>query len=93
LASFKRIFSLTTHRIGDVIVSVVASRVVDRWLEHRSSQTKHYKIGICCFSAKHKSLRRTSKEWLGRDQDNVPELSDMSILCYVSALALWKKSN
>jgi len=88
LASFKRIFSLTTHRIGDVIVSVVASRAVDRWFEHQSGHTKDYEIDICCFSAKHKSLRRTSKEWLGRDQDNVPELSDMSILCYFSALAL-----
>ena len=29
---------------------------------------------------KHESLIGTSKEWLGRDQDNVPELSDISIL-------------
>jgi hypothetical protein len=73
-------FSLTTHRIGDVIVSVVVSRAVDRWFKHRSGQTKDYKIGMCFFFAKHKSLRRMTKEWLGREQDNVPELSDMSIL-------------
>jgi len=42
-------------------------------------QTKDYKIGMCCFSAKHASLRRKSKEWLPRNQNNVSELSDMSI--------------
>ena len=39
------------HRIGGVMVSVLASSVVDRGLESRSGQTKDYKIGICCFSA------------------------------------------
>jgi hypothetical protein len=28
-------------------------------------------IGICCFSAKHAALRRKSKDWLARNQDNV----------------------
>ena len=32
----------------------------------RSGQTKDYKIGICCFSAKHAALRRNSKDWLAR---------------------------
>jgi hypothetical protein len=31
------------------------------------------KIGFCCFSAKHTSLRRKSKDWLARNQDNVSE--------------------
>ena len=44
-----------------------------------SGQTKDYKIGICCFSAKHAVLRRKSKDWLVRNQDNVSELGDMSI--------------
>jgi hypothetical protein len=39
---------------------------------------KDYKIGICCFSAEHAALRRKSKDWLDRNQDNVPEWSDMS---------------
>jgi hypothetical protein len=80
LALLKCMFSLTNHRISDVIVSVVVSRAVDRWIKHRSGQSKDYKIGMFFFSSKHKSLRRTTKEWLGREQDNVPELSDMSIL-------------
>jgi hypothetical protein len=37
----------------------------------RSGKTKDYKIGICCFSAKHAALRRKSKDWLARNQDNV----------------------
>jgi hypothetical protein len=49
---------------------VLASRAVDCCFESRSGQTKDYKIGICCFSAKHGSLRRKSKDWLARNQDN-----------------------
>ena len=61
------------YRIGGVMVSVLASSVVDRGFESRSDETKDYKIGICCFSAKHTALRRKSKEWLARNQDNVSE--------------------
>ena len=35
------------------MVSVLASSAVDHGIESRSRQTKNYKIGICCFSAKH----------------------------------------
>ena len=35
------------------MVSLLASSLVDRGFELRSGQTKDYKIGICCFSAKH----------------------------------------
>ena len=66
------------YRISDVMVSVLASSAVDRGLESRSGQTKNYKIGICCFSAKHAALRRKSKQWLARNQNNVSEWSDMS---------------
>jgi hypothetical protein len=34
----------------------------------RSGLTKDYKIGICCFSAKHAALRRKSKECLARNE-------------------------
>ena len=44
---------------------------VDRGFEPRSGHTKDYKIGICCFSAKHVALRSKSKDWLARNQDNV----------------------
>jgi hypothetical protein len=45
--------------------------------ESRSGQNKDYKIGMCCFSVKHAALRRKSKDWLARNQDNVPEWGDM----------------
>jgi hypothetical protein len=61
------------------MVSVLASSAVDRGFEHRSGYTKDYKIGICCFSAKHLALRNKSKDWLAQNQDNVSEWSNMSI--------------
>ena len=45
----------------------------------QSGQIKDYKIGICSFSAKHAALRRKSKDWLARNQDNVSEWGDMSM--------------
>jgi len=32
-----------------------------------------------CFTAKYAALRRNNKDWLARNQDNVPEWGDMSI--------------
>jgi hypothetical protein len=61
------------------MVNVLTSSAVDRGFEPRSGQTKDYEIGICCFSSKHAALRRKSKHWLARNQDNVSEWSDMSI--------------
>ena len=61
------------NSIGGVMVSVLASSAVDRGLEPRPGQTKDYKIGICCFSAKHAALRRKNKDWLAWNQNNVPE--------------------
>jgi hypothetical protein len=60
------------------MVSVLASSAVDRGYEPWSGQTRDFKIGICCFSAKHAALRRKSKDWLSRNQDNVSEWGDMS---------------
>ena len=63
-----------------VIVSVLASCAVDRGFKPQSGKkNKDYKIGICCFSAKHAALRRKSKDWLARNKDNVSEWVDMSI--------------
>jgi predicted LPLAT superfamily acyltransferase len=60
------------------MVNVLVSSAVDRGFEPRSGQTKDYKIGICCFSTKHTALRRKSKDWLARNQNNVSKWSDMS---------------
>ena len=46
------------------MVGVLALSAVDRGFESQSGQTKDYKIGICCFSAKHAALRSKSKDWL-----------------------------
>ena len=74
--------------ISGVIVSVLASSAVDRGFEPGWGQTKAYKIGIYCFSAKHAALRRKSKDWLVRNQNNVSEWSDMSIRRLLFQLAL-----
>jgi hypothetical protein len=47
--------------------------------KNRSGQIKDYKIGICSFFAKHAALRRKSKDWLARNQNNVSEWGDMSM--------------
>jgi hypothetical protein len=60
------------------MVSVLALIVVDHGFEPRSGQTNDYKIGICCFSAKHAALRIKGKDWLAWNQNNVSEWSDMS---------------
>jgi hypothetical protein len=45
-----------------------------------SDQTKDYKFGIYCFSAIHAAIRRKSKVWLARNQDNVSKWGYM-IIC------------
>jgi hypothetical protein len=67
-----------TNHIGGVMVSVLASSVVDREFKPRSGQTKDYKIGICCCFSKHGTLRKKSKDMLARNPDNVSESSDMT---------------
>ena len=73
------VFHFIIYHIAGVMVSVLVSSMVDRVFESRSGQTKDYNIGICCFSAKHAALRRKSKDWLARNQNNVSEWGDMSI--------------
>jgi hypothetical protein len=65
--------------IGSVIVSVLASSAVYRGFESRSGQTKDYQLVFVAYNAKHAELRRKSKDWLPRNQDNVSEWSDMYI--------------
>jgi len=59
------------NRIGGVIDSVVVPSALGHGFD--------YKIGICCFSAKHTTLRRKSNHWLARNQDNVSEWGDLFI--------------
>ena len=39
------------------MVGELAKSVVDHEFEPRSGQTKDYKFGICCFSAKKRSIK------------------------------------
>jgi len=50
---------------------MVTSMVLDCGCGPRSGETKDYKIGICCFSAKHAALRKKRKDWLAPNQNNV----------------------
>jgi hypothetical protein len=58
---------------------MLALSAVDRRFDPWSGQTKDYKIGIYCFSAKHAALSRKSKDWLARNHDDVSEWDGMSI--------------
>jgi len=40
---------------------------------------KDNKIGICCFSAKHATLRSKNKDWMTRNQDHVSEWSSRCV--------------
>ena len=51
------------------MVSAPPSRTVDRGFEPRSGQTKDYKIGICCFSAKHAALREKEQRLVGSESE------------------------
>ena len=44
----------------------------------------NYEIGMYCFFAKHAALRMNSKGWLVRNQYNVSDWDNMSILGLVS---------
>ena len=54
------------------------SSVVDSGFEHRSSQSKDFKMCICCIVSKHAVLMRCSKTWLPRNEDNVFEWNHIS---------------
>jgi hypothetical protein len=58
---------------------VLASSAVDRGIESWSGQTKDYKIGICCFSAKHAALRSKIKDNVIRTLARIVQLSIVSL--------------
>ena len=55
-------FSNQRHRIGGVMVSVLTSSVVDRGVKPWSGQINDYKIGVCCFTDKHATLKTKDKD-------------------------------
>jgi hypothetical protein len=67
------------NRISVVMVRVLVWIAVDRGFKSRWGQTKEYKIGIGCLSAKHSALRWMSKDMWPQNQDNVSEWDNMSI--------------
>ena len=61
------------NRISGIMVSMLA------FMGSSPGRVKpDYKIGICCFSVKQAALRRKSKDWSVRNQNDVSEWSDMS---------------
>jgi len=54
-----------------VMISVFALPMVNPGFEPRSSQTKDYVSGMCCFSTMYTIVRSESEDWLARNQDNV----------------------
>jgi hypothetical protein len=51
------------------MVSMLASSAVDCVFEPRSGQAKDYKIGICCFSAKHAALKEKNQRLVGSESE------------------------
>jgi hypothetical protein len=75
------------------MVCVLATRGLNNQLKPLSDQMKDYKIGICCFSAKHPALKRKRKDWLARNQDNVLRYVDPRTVVSVKiAIALQEYS-
>ena len=66
---------MSAHPSQCIMVSMLDSLAVYREFEHQSGQTKYNKSDVHCFSAKYVALRRKSKDWLARNQDNVSEWS------------------
>ena len=71
------------------MVNVLSSSVVDRGFEPSSGKTKDYKIGICCFSAKHTALRSKSiyTGWLRIMVICTSGMTYLPVDCYFSKLA------
>jgi hypothetical protein len=87
-----RLFHSHANRINNVMASVLVSSAVDRGFEPQSGQkTKDYKIGICCFSAKHATLMSKSKYWLTGNQ--CVRVEQHVYTRTVSASYPYKKSN
>ena len=68
------------YRIGGVMINVLVSSAVYRGFEPRSGQKpKIIKLVFVASPLSTHPLRRKSKDWLARNQDNVSGYSEMSI--------------
>jgi len=56
---------------------MLTSCAVEHGFKLWSGQTKEYKIGICCFLAKHAALRRKREDLLAWNENNVSKWSNM----------------
>ena len=63
------------NQIVDVMVNLLSSSEIHCGFK---GSNQNYNTGICCFSTKHAALRRKSKDWLARNQDNVSNWSYVS---------------
>ena len=81
-------------RIDDVMVNMPTLSAEDFGLEPRLHKSRDYLIcGRGSVSDNDAALKRSSNDWMSRNQDNVSECSDMfSVDCCCSELAL-SKSN
>jgi hypothetical protein len=61
------IFISIADHIGGVMVNVLVWSAVDRGF----GSNQRLQNCISCFSAKHTALKKKSKDWLARNQDNV----------------------
>jgi hypothetical protein len=66
------------HDIAEILLKValntkiqIHSYMVDHGFNPWSGQIKNYRIGICCFSIKHATLRSWSEDWLSQNKDNL----------------------
>ena len=65
----------TLHFFGQIdglMVSVLILCLVDHGFQSQLGQTKDYKLGICCFSAKYTALKRKNKDLVAWNQDDMP---------------------
>ena len=53
--------------ISGVMVSILALSALDHGFEAWLNQTNDYKIGICCFYAKHVTLRNKNTDCLAQN--------------------------
>jgi hypothetical protein len=77
LCNNNTIYAIFVTASVNVMVSVLVLSVIYRGVDPRSSQTKDYKIVICCFSAKPTALRKKNKGWLARNLGNASQRSNI----------------
>ena len=74
------------------MVSVLTSSRVDRVFQSLSGQTKDYKIGICCFSAKYAELRRKRQRLVGSESEKCDRVERHVYPRTVVSVSLYYKS-